>query len=100
MKKTEFVKNVTNIVRGYEKDGEKLFDVTLKETDAYMNAFKEAVLAAMADGDEVAWPGLVKFTVLDVAPHTARNPRSGETIDVPAKKKVRVKALGELKTSV
>ena len=54
----------------------------------------------MADGDEVLIPGLAKFIVVDVPARTARNPQTGEVINVPAKKKVKVKVLGELKESV
>lgn len=101
MKKNEFVKMVTEIVRRYEdKNGEKMFDVTLKETEAYLNAIKSAVIDSLADGDEISWPGFVKFSVGDVAARTARNPQTGESISVPAKKKVKIKTLGELKAAV
>ena len=73
---------------------------TQKETDAYLAAIKGAIINAMADGDEVAIPGLVKFVVVDVPARTVRNPQTGEVIQVPAKKKVKVKVLGELKEYV
>ena len=101
MKKNEFVKRVTEIVRNYEdKNGDKMFDVTLKETDAYLNAIKEMISDCMADGEEVTWHRFLKFSVGDVAARTARNPQTGEAISVPAKKKVKVKVLGDLKSAV
>lgn len=101
MKKIDFVRKVTDIVRSIEnEDGEQVFDVTLKETDAYMFAFKEAILDLVKNGDELVWQGLVKFYVGDQAARTSRNPRTGETIQVPAKKKAKVKILSELKSAV
>lgn len=101
MKKLDFVKKVTDYIRSYEdKDGEKLFEVTLKETDAYLNAIKDVILDTLHDGEEVAWPGFVKFSVADVAARTARNPRTGEEIAVEAHKKVKIKALSDLKAAV
>ena len=101
MKKNEFVKKVTEYVRSIENaHGEQVFEVTLKETDAYLAAIKAAIIDELHDGGEVTWPGLAKFSVGDQAARTARNPRTGEVVNVPAKKKVKVKALGDLKSSV
>lgn len=99
MKKNEFVKAITEAVRGNDEFDVK-FAVTQKETDAYLAAIKGAIIDAMANYDEVAIPGLAKFVVVDVPARTARNPQTGEAIQVPAKKKVKVKVLGELKESV
>lgn len=95
MKKNEFVRVVTEVVKA---NGE--FAVTQKETDVYIDAIKRAIVAAMGDGEEVSIPGLVKFSVVDQAARTARNPKTGELIEVPEKKKVKVKILGDLKSSV
>lgn len=95
MKKNEFVKIITEAVRGTEE-----FAVTQKETEAYLTAIKDAVVAAMADGEDVIIPGLIKFSVGDVAARVGRNPKTGEAINIPAKKKVKAKVLGELKDSV
>ena len=101
MRKNEFIKKVTEYVKSVKNEyGEQVFDVTLKETDAYLKAIKDAVIDSLADGEEVSWPGFVRFSVGDQAARTSRNPRTGELIDVPAKKKVKVKALGDLKASV
>lgn len=95
MKKNEFVRIITDEVRGTEE-----FAVTQKETEAYLTAIKHAVAVAMANGEDVMIPGLVKFSVGDVAARVGRNPQTGEAINIPAKKKVRAKILGELKNSV
>ena len=101
MKKNEFVKKVTEYVRSIENaDGEKVYEVTLKETDAYLTAIKEAIIDELHNGGEISWPGLVKFSVADVAARTARNPRTGEEIAVEAHKKVKIMALSDLKAAV
>ena len=100
MKKIDFVKNVTEKVRttGYFDDIK--FAVTQKETEAYLFAIRDTICEAMANGDDVLFPGLVKFTVADVAARVGRNPQTGEPINIPAKKKVKAKILGDLKNSV
>lgn len=95
MKKNEFVKIITEAVRGTEE-----FAVTQKETEAYLTAIKDAVVAAMAEGDDVIIPGLIKFSVGNVAARVGRNPQTGEVLNIPAKRKVKAKILGELKNSV
>lgn len=101
MKKMDFVKKVTEYVRSIENgNGEKVFDVTLKETDAYLAAIKAAIIDTLADGEDIAWPGFIRFSVVDQAARTSRNPRTGELVNVPAKKKVKIKTLGELKAAV
>lgn len=98
MKKNEFVKIVTELVKGTEESDVR-FAVTQKETEAYLSAMKDAVIDAMANYDEVSIPGLVKFVVVDVPAREGRNPQTGESISIPAKKKVKVKVLGELKNA-
>lgn len=95
MKKIDFVKAITAKVKGTQK-----YDVTLKETEAYLDALKATIIEALTSGDEVLIPGFVKFSVGDQAARTARNPITGEPVDVPAKKKVKVKVLAGLKSSV
>ena len=93
MKKAEFIKKITEEVKS---TGE--FAVTQKETDAYVEALKKVVMGALADGDDVSIPGFIKFSVADQAARMARNPATGEAVAVPAKKKVKTKILGELKS--
>lgn len=95
MKKNDFVKVVTSKVK---EDGQ--FAVTLKETDAYLKAIKEAIIEVVQAGDEIAIPGLMKFSVADQKARTGRNPMTGEALEIPARKKVKAKILGELKSSV
>jgi nucleoid DNA-binding protein len=43
---------------------------------------------------------MCKFSVTEKPEHDARNPKTGETIHVPAKKIVKVKVLGKAKEEV
>lgn len=95
MKKSEFVKKITEDVRD---TGE--FAVTQRETEAYLDAIKHVVMGALKDGDDVSIPGFLKFSTADQAARIGRNPATGESIEIPAKKKVKVKILGDLKSCV
>lgn len=94
MTKHDFVKRVSDIVK------EQGFSGTLKETAAYIDAFTEAVTGAMAEREEVSLTGFAKFYVEEVAPRKARNPRTGEAVDIPARDRVKIKILSGLKQSV
>lgn len=94
MTKHDFIKRVSEIVK------ENGFSGSLKETAAYVDAFTEAVTTAMAEREEVALTNFAKFYVDRAAARTARNPRTGEPVDVPARDRVKIKILGNLKNSV
>lgn len=56
------------------------------DAEAALNAFIEVVQNAVAGGDKVAIPGFGNFSRSDRSARTARNPKTGETIQVPATK--------------
>lgn len=60
----------------------------------------ERMAGALKSGDEVSIHGFGAFKVKQRAARTARNPHSGETIQVAAKKAVTFKAASALKASV
>ena len=64
----------------------------------------EAVLGGitgtLANGGSVSLVGFGTFSVTDRAARTARNPRTGETINVPASKAPKFKAGKALKDAV
>ena len=93
MRASEFIDIVTAKVS-------ENYKVTKAQTSAYIAAIKETVFEAMAAGDDLSITGLAKFTVQDVPQRTVRNPKTGEKMEVPAKKRVKIKPLGELKKSV
>lgn len=54
----------------------------------------------MVTGEEVAITGYVTFSVKDTPERVARNPKNGETVNVPAGRKVTVKAGKILKDAI
>jgi DNA-binding protein HU-beta len=65
-----------------------------------LNTFVESVTNALVSGDKVALVGFGTFSVSQRKARTARNPRTGEPIEVPAKRAPKFKAGRDLKNSV
>ena len=65
-----------------------------------LNTFVESVTNALKSGDKVALVGFGTFSVSKRKARTARNPRTGETIEVPAKRAPKFKAGRDLKNAV
>jgi DNA-binding protein HU-beta len=59
-----------------------------------------AVVDSLKRGEEVSIAGLGIFSVKERAARTARNPRTGETIQVPAMKVPKFRAAKALKDAV
>lgn len=60
----------------------------------------DAISGALTGGDEVRLVGFGTFSVSDRAASEGRNPRTGETISIPASKQPKFKAGKGLKDSV
>ena len=60
----------------------------------------DTITSTLKKGEEVAIAGFGKFKVKQMKPRTARNPKTGEKVEVPAKHKVVFKAGKELKEAV
>ncbi len=65
-----------------------------------IDQFALGVSEALQAGDDVKVPGLGTFKVKETKARTARNPKTGETIQVPAKKVVKFVPAKELKSRV
>lgn len=65
-----------------------------------LDAQADVVKAALYIGGEVTLPGLGKLSVSERAARTARNPRTGEEVAVPAKKAPKFSAIKALKDAV
>lgn len=65
-----------------------------------MSMFTTLTTEAVARGETVILTGFAKFEPVDRAARVARNPHTGERIDVPAKRTVRIKAMARLKEAV
>lgn len=61
-------------------------DLTKKQAEAAVKAFTEAVAEALKAGDKVQLVGFGTFEVKARGERTGRNPKTGETIKVPASK--------------
>ena len=74
--------------------------ISKKDTGKALNAAINAITASLEKGEKVVLPGFGTFEVREKAATTARNPRTGETIQVAAKKAPAFKAGASLKASV
>lgn len=78
-------------------------DVTdLSKADAgkAVDAVFDTITKTLKGGDEVRLVGFGTFTVSERAASEGRNPRTGETIQIPASKQPKFKAGKALKDSV
>ena len=57
-----------------------------------IDAALEAAVEAVKKGEGVQLVGFANVSVVEKAAHKAKNPRTGEVIEIPAKKAVRIKA--------
>lgn len=65
-----------------------------------VDATFDAIAAALAKGDEVKVAGFGNFAVTTRAASEGRNPRTGETIKIPAQKSPKFRPGKALKTSI
>ncbi|GAA1984487.1 MULTISPECIES: HU family DNA-binding protein [Kitasatospora] len=73
-------------------------EVTRKDADAVLAAFAEVVGEVVAKGDEkVTIPGFLTFERTHRAARTARNPQTGEPIQIAAGYSAKVSAGSKLK---
>jgi DNA-binding protein HU-beta len=66
--------------------------LTVKDSTKALNAFVASVGNAMKTGERLQLPGLGTFKVTQRSARVVRNPRTGEKLNVPAKKVVKFKA--------
>ena len=68
-------------------------------TEMYDDVF-DTLADVVASGEEVAIPGLGRVKIVDRAARVATNPRTGEKIDVPAKKAPKFQFSKDIKEAV
>lgn len=71
-------------------------NLTKVEAKAALDATIAAISNALAAGDKVALIGFGTFAVAEKGARTGINPRTKETINIPARKVVKFKAGAEL----
>ena len=75
-------------------------DLSKAAAGAAVEAVLSGVTGALSNGNAVSLVGFGTFSVADRAARTARNPRTGEPINVPASKAPKFKAGKALKDAV
>ena len=68
--------------------------------DEVIKGMTETIETQVASGDKIEIPGFISFQKVKRAARTGRNPRTGETIKIPASATVKVTAGARLKSSV
>ena len=74
--------------------------VAKSTVDAVIKGMTETIEDNVAKGDKISIPGFASFQKVKRAARTGRNPRTGETIQIPASATVKVTAGARLKGSV
>lgn len=73
---------------------------TKVQAEAVVDTMIETIIKTLSKGDEVAIAGLGKFVVKQRKARDARNPKTGETVKVPATKVPKFSAAKALKDAV
>jgi DNA-binding protein HU-beta len=71
-------------------------EISKKEANAVLDSFTEAIAKTLKKGDKVTLVGFGTFSVSKRAARTGRNPQTGATIKIKAKKVAKFKAGKEL----
>ena len=75
-------------------------NLTKAQAEAAVNAFQDVCVEAMQSGAGLKLTGLFSAERVKRAARTGRNPRTGETIEIPATYGVRISAGSLLKKAV
>jgi len=75
-------------------------DMSRKEADTLLTSFTDLITETVSRGEDVAISGFAKFRRIDRPARMARNPATGETVKVPAKRVARITPLKAFKDSV
>ncbi len=74
--------------------------ITKAESKKVLDAFTKVTAKTLKSGDKIALVGFGSFSVVNKPARTGRNPRTGATIKIAAKKTVKFKAGAELNAAV
>lgn len=96
MNKPELVKKMQ------EKLNTSIANIAFSQKDAetILDSVGAVVTDALIKGEEVKLPSIGTFSVVDKKARSARNPRTGEVVSVPAKKVPRFSASKTLKKAI
>ena len=74
-------------------------DVSKKDAGAVIDAMFAVVMENVAKGEKIAIPGLISFEQVDRKARKGFNPQTGEPIQIPASKAIKVTAGSKLKAA-
>lgn len=72
-------------------------NLTKVQVEAAVNAFQEVLAESLQTGEGLRLTGVLSVARVERAARTGRNPRTGETIEIPASKGVKLTAGSLLK---
>jgi len=73
---------------------------TKKQAQDIVELILDSVKSTLKKREPVAISGFGTFKVKETKPRMGRNPKTGEAIQIPAKKKISFRASKELKTDI
>jgi integration host factor subunit beta len=79
---------------------EKAEGLTRKQTEIVVDTVFDSIKDALAKGDKIEIRGFGNFRLKQRKPRKARNPKTGESVDVPAKRVLFFKVGKALKESL
>ena len=74
--------------------------ITQKQAAEYLERLGDIIAAELLGGGEVPLPRVGKITVVARAARKGRNPRTGEVIDIPASKGLKITTAKDLRESL
>lgn len=74
--------------------------LSVQDAEVSVDAILAAITGAMVQGRRVEIRGFGSFAVSESAPRVGRNPKTGERVDVPGKRKAHFKTGKELRDRV
>jgi DNA-binding protein HU-beta len=72
-------------------------EVSRASTDAFLNALRDLLVEQGVKGEKVLIPGLGTFAVKESAARTGRNPQTGESMQISARKKLTFSQAAQVK---
>lgn len=72
-------------------------EVSRASTDAFLNALRDLLVEQGVKGEKVLIPGLGSFAVKESAARTGRNPQTGESMQIAARKKLTFSQAAQVK---
>ena len=75
-----------------EKVSEKVEGLTIKQTEIVVETVFDSIKGALSHNEKIEIRGFGNFKLKERQPRKARNPKTGESVEVPSKMAVRFKA--------